>query len=810
MTATVNSVPTTRRPARRPSWLPDLTLGVRLAVGGGRTSWSRLALGTIGIGLAVGLLLVAASVPSMLAHRAARHNATQPVTTARPGVSALYLTDDPTDFRGQAIIGRYLYPAGPNAPVPPGLTRLPGPNEVVLSPALADLLAAPAGALLRPRFPERVIGTIGTAGLNQPSDLAFYAGAGAALQQTSSVQKLYGFGAPLPSRPLDPLLLALIVVGVAVLLVPIVIFVGVSSRIAGAQRDRRLAALRLVGAGAWQTRRIAAAESLVGAATGLVLGVMLFLMAKQAAGSVEVLNYSVFPQDITPSWGLVVLVLLLVPVIALGSSLLALRRTVIEPLGVVRESRPVRRRLWWRLGLLVLGAALMFLLPKHGGGNTWVLMLAAGACALLIGVPAMLPWLLERAVGLFHGGRPSWQLAVRRLQLDSGTPARVVGGVAVVVAGAIALQTVMVAAYSRYYPDSSGQVRIASGQTLGRVDVTSTSVDIFDQVTATLRGTPGVRSVAPFQSIDAQPPIPPGGLSYTDNSGRIYSYSGLNIQPLTLASCPVIEQWFGIKNCADGQVFSTGSHTSPGSLVGGETVPLVSWTDVGGRNRPTTRQVGTWTVPTTITPLPVNSQIGTVGISDMLVTPGAFHHAAPSDQLSARYDVLVSEADANEMEYLRNALAPYTWQVQAFPLYSIPVWNANQQTLATIRGSLLVGSLFTLLLAGASLLVLGLEQIRERRRPLAALAAAGVPRSLLARSLLWQNAVPVVVGVVVASAVGLALAALVLRQTSVPMSIDWLDLGVFAGAAVVLVMLVTGLTLPALRGATRLAALRNE
>jgi len=63
---------------------------------------------------------------------------------------------------------------------------------------------------------------------------------------------------------------------------------------------------------------------------------------------------------------------------------------------------------------------------------------------------------------------------------------------------------------------------------------------------------------------------------------------------------------------------------------------------------------------------------------------------------------------------------------------------------------------------------------------------------------------------VAATATGIGLAALVLRMTSTRMVLDWSDIGVFCAAAVLLVLLVTAATLPALRNATRLSALRTE
>ena len=47
-------------------------------------------------------------------------------------------------------------------------------------------------------------------------------------------------------------------------------------------------------------------------------------------------------------------------------------------------------------------------------------------------------------------------------------------------------------------------------------------------------------------------------------------------------------------------------------------------------------------------------------------------------------------------------------------------------------------------------------------------------------------------------------------MTSMRMQMDWSTIGIFAGAALVLVLLVTAATLPALRSAMRLSALRTE
>jgi len=66
-----------------------------------------------------------------------------------------------------------VQPEGTQPPLPPGVAALPGPGELVASPALARLLASPEGALLRERLNYPTVGTIADAGLASPSERFF-------------------------------------------------------------------------------------------------------------------------------------------------------------------------------------------------------------------------------------------------------------------------------------------------------------------------------------------------------------------------------------------------------------------------------------------------------------------------------------------------------------------------------------------------------------------------------------------------------------------------------------------------------------
>lgn len=760
-------------------WWNDLMLGVRLAVSGGRAGWGRLALTAVGVGVGVTVLLTATSVNHMLQARDDRgyargipHDDLKP--TAIPGVDPVYVAQREGLFGGRDLSGFVVQKTGPNAPLPPGVDRLPDAGEVVLSPDLAELLASPAGELLRPRFTEHIVATVRPAGLSGPHELFFYVGVPDVSAQSGAAE-VYQFGVPSPPRVLDGLLWLLIVLGSAALLIPVVVFVATSTRLAAAARDRRLAALRLVGADSEQVRRIAAGEAFVGALAGLVVGVGLFAAGRELVPGVSAaaLSGGVFAEDVRPDWTLVALIVVVVPLLAVGIATLSLRRIMIEPLGVVRRARNQRRRLWWRLVPPALGIAL---LASQGGqlaealeGNAQLPVLA-GIVLLLSSVPLVLPWIVERVVSKLGGGSPAWQLAIRRLQLDSETPARVVSGVAVVLTGAIALQTLFIPAESRYQPDDTQPSTV----TVNMPDATLTQGLALETA---LRDVPGTDTVAATLTV------------------QLSSVGLTNGTSMHIGTCDELRRQVPIDQCHDGDVFTSAQHPA-GDFVptAGQRVWFAS--DVPGQP---TKHVD-WTMPAATHPTPLL----TPDIGAVYATPAALAGLA-EPMVDASAYVHPKSKDDNFVEYVRNALVPFGWTAYAFANTSSVVG-----TYLLIARVLMIGSVITLLMAAASLLVVALEQIRERRRALAVLTANGVQRFVLARSLLWQTAVPIAVAVVVALVSGLVLAGLLLYVTKQPIAFDWSSIALFVGTAIVAVLVSTGCTLPSLWRAASAEGLHGE
>jgi ABC-type lipoprotein release transport system permease subunit len=742
----------------------ELALGARLTVAGGRTGLLRTAITALGVALGVTVLLVAASIPSIHGERQARGDARSDFgfdqAAGKDGAGVL-VADANTRFRERDIRGRLVQAEAAGAPAPPGLERVPAAGEVFVSPALHRLLAtADARSLLAPRIPGRVAGEIAPGGLIGPTELVYYAGA-TGLVEGDGVRRLTSFGDPGLHDGLNPILALLMVIVLVALLLPVAVLVGAAVRTGGEDRDRRLAALRLIGADQRMARRIAAGEALVSAALGVALGTLAFLVVRSFADRISLWDTSVYASDVQPSPLLGLAVVLGVPAAAVLVSLLALRRVVAEPLGVVRRAEDTRRRrLWWRL--LLPAAGLLALAPAAGQGADQIseLRVAVGVIALLIGVAALLPWVVERVVGRLGAGKVAWQLAVRRLQLDPGGPARAISGITVAVAGAIALQMVFTGIQDEFKKDT--------GADLSRASLIATSKDggvSASTVASRLGAVPGVRSTAGLTQYDV---------------GRDRD---MPESTLTVAPCATLREIVGVTACTDGDVFFT-PEAPRGQLAFGAT----TWSVPAGA-----REVGPRADPTG------------VERGGVFATPAAVHGVelpAPYVSAFARTD----PARPDTLEHVRNAAAALDPRLQ---IQELQRTRTNGQ-FAQLRRAMLIGASIVIGLIGLSLLLTALEQLRERRRLLAVLVAFGTRRSTLSWSLLWQSAVPVALGIAIAVVTGIALGVVLLRILGSTVQVAWTDVAAMAGVGAAVVLLVTAASLPVLWTTMRPEGLRTE
>ncbi|MDT0342388.1 FtsX-like permease family protein [Streptomyces litchfieldiae] len=772
------------------AWARELAIGARFAVTGG-PGWIRTVLTAAGVGLGVVVLLLAASVPNVMDERDRRGDARSPgfASGVTAGPDTILFTGGATEYRGQEVDGLLIQPdagADTTAEPPPGVEAFPGPGEMVVSPALAELLDSPKGELLAERLDYRRVGVIGDEGLAGPGELYYYAGTDSLGDEAPRTQ---GFGASFPDSPLPSALVLLIVVLCVVLLMPIAVFVATAVRFGGERRDRRLAALRLVGADTDMTRRVAAGEALVGAVGGLLVGVAGFLMLRQLLGGVTAWGFSAFTADIVPAAPLAALVLAGVPVAAVAVSLFALRGIAIEPLGVVRESTARPRKLGWRLVPVALGVLL--LLPMigsfEGSSRTGETQAAVGVVLLLAGATVLLPWLVESVVGRLGGGPASWQLATRRLQLSSGAAARTVSGITVAVAGATALYMLFAGARSEQTE--------ATGEDVSRVQLAVNSYGLGREETEELFGrlesVPGVTGV--FGLVDG---------SYT-KAGQPAGGEFVPTGEIVVGDCAALNEVAHLEGCADGDVFLAADPDSADSAdlpEPGQQLDL----GVDSEGRRVTDEPELWTVPATASA--VESRVDPSGGTrvGVLATPAALDTDLIPDPWSQAW-LTVDPAAEDTIEHVRNV----AWREDSPPA----VWEFESERvsdeLLDIQRALLIGSTGVLTIIAASMIVSMLEQLRERRRLLSALVAFGTRRTTLGASVLWQTAVPMVLGLTLAAAVGTGLGAILMAMVGLPVT-GWLAFLPMTGVGAGMIAVVTLVSLPPLWRMMRPDGLRTE
>ncbi|SHH50296.1 FtsX-like permease family protein [Streptomyces sp. 3214.6] len=775
---------------RRFGALRALGLGARLALTGGREGKIRTTLTAVGVGLGVAVLLLAASVPT------ARHDRDERIhhridvnlddRAIKPSAGTVLISDIDTVFRDKKIRGRMVQPEGSGAPLPPGLLRYPRPGEMVVSPALRKLLAAPGSELLRERLAHTVVGEVGDPGLLDPGEYVFYLGGDHMVNGVAGTRRLDHFGKAYPKKPLSPELALLSIAGIVVLLAPVGIFIAAAVRFGGEHRDRRLAALRLVGADRRMTAGIAAGETLLSTLAGIVLGAILFMAGRQFVGLVEVQGLGVFTEDLTPQPLLAALTVVAVLALSLVVTRMAMNKVAVEPLGVVRRSGGTTRRLWWRIALPLLGLVLLRTSVRNAPDLqdvTTVVQVIAGMLALLVGVTAVLPWIVERFTGLIGGFGPlSWQLAVRRMQLHGEAATRSVNGIAVAVAGAVALQTLFTG-ITQQSADHTPQA--AHGSSSPRTHIGFARLDDGkggeERYAPVFASTPGVRQAVGFGELSVSTP------------------DGAFPQTVRIADCAGLRRLAVLPACSDGDAFLV----TPAGTHGAD--DMTTW-KAGMRLR-----IGAdgpeWKVPRITGTTHAKSADPAVDFPErmLLTTPRAAGPNAIAHAVST-VDLTYTAASRDVQDRIRTAAA------RLDPSFTVdfPGQPQGNPALDGIKRALLAGVTAVLMLIAASMLLGALEQLRDRARIMAVLVAFGTGRRTLGASVLWQTALPVALGLLVAELVGTLLGGALLGLIGKPLVYDWSTLPAMAGIGATAAVGVTLLTLPTLWRSTRPEGLRHE
>jgi len=397
-----------------------LRLGLRLTLRSGREAFVRLAVTTAAV--AVGVALLLGVLAEFHAFQAQSSQPCWACTSGNPVPSTLpasgELWNNSVDFyQGQTLTRLNVAALGADAPVLPGISRLPAAGQYYASPALAALLRTVPADELGDRFPGTMIETIGQAGLTGPGQLAVYIGySPTALNATGGTTWVTSIATAPAAEVFTPFFRYAFGIGVLAVIFPMLVLISTATRLAASRREERFAALRLVGGTPADIRMIAAVEAAVSAFFGAILGVVIWLLVQPLVAGGALIGTRYFSSTVTPAAWEYAAIVAGVPAIALVAALISLRRVQISPLGVSRRATPKRPTLW-RLTALALGVALYLYglsVTSHQsiGAATY-----PGLLLTMVGLVIAGPWFTWASARLFgsvsRGAAPL--LASRRL-----------------------------------------------------------------------------------------------------------------------------------------------------------------------------------------------------------------------------------------------------------------------------------------------------------------------------------------------------------------------------------------------------------
>ena len=760
-----------------------IRLGLRLALADGRRSAFSVALTAAAVAIGTAILLFAISFQPALGDRDSRQAWRQPLP---PGDAQprLLMAGGEDRFAGQPLVRIFLAPLTADAPTPPGLTRLPGPGEAYVSPALADLLARTPADQLAPRI-GRVVGTIGPEGLRSPQELVAVIGADPSSLTGKGAEAVTSFRTTSLPPDLPPAAILILVLAVVGALAPVAVFVATATRMAAARREQRLAALRLIGATPAQVSRLAIVEALLYTAIGAPAGVALFFLARPAVALIPLDGSTWWPDAMVPPIAQALLLLVLVQIVGAAAALFGMRRLSVSPLGVQQRVTPPAPTAWrivpMLAGTVVLLGSIVVLRGNSMATPEPLIVLGGSFAAIIGGIAFAGPWLtavVGRVLGRVARG-PAALLAARRLADDPRGSFGAIAGVIMAVFVASAFFS-----FAAYATMASG--RWTAPLRPGEVQANLTSESSSQAVTSKLASVPGVVSVLPVR------PILLGDIAKVAYLAWVVPCDKL------LAAVDLPGAVCG------GSLIHT---SSPGGLPDA-TYPVVTFDATGNPIMPPADQPQTElrADSTTVSPLVPGSSDQPLGFPQLIVDPSALGAAAADLPFTQLYVTTDGTAAAGErVRAAVQGIDPWARVLLSNdPVDAIPQFAE----VARIVGLGLIGSLA---LAGCSLAVATITGLLQRRRQFVLLRAAGMPISRLRALVLLQTGVPLVVVSTVSAVLGVGVAQGVLRISNVP-SVPLPDFSLVAVlvASLAVAMGVVTATLPAVDRLTRPQSLRSE
>jgi hypothetical protein len=766
-----------------------LRLGLRFSLRGAREGKVRMLLTGLGIALAVALLLMTIGGFNGLNARD-RHSGwlqtSGPGDNRRPSVNEsmsdpLWWRVSTETFESSSITTVEVAATGPNSPLIPGLDRQPAPGEYYVSPEMAKLLDATPADQLADRFPGHRAGLLGREAVASPVSLIVVVGLTPAQMQDLGATQVKSMESAPKYHDYNELIKVALGIGAIGLMLPVLVFVITSTRLAAARREERLAALRLVGATPGQVSMIAAVEAALAAIAGTALGFVLFYVCRPAAARIPFTGEPFFTTDVSAGWLAIFGVAAGVPLAGVLASLVTLRRVRISPLGVTRQA-PARTPRASRLWVPAIGIALL-LVPGNLDSdfrNTLVYVIFA---IIALGIVIAGPWLTYAGGNLLARGarRDSTLIAARRLSGDPRRSFRAISGLVLAVfVGTVFVTLIGTAMGNRGTVDRP--VRDLPGSALAQslIDVNGDyqSEAATKQLVAKIQGVRGVEAV-----VSVLVPSLPVALSEGQKSFAL---------SVVLVGAADWERLGGSPDAvnASGYAVVDQNELSQGRL---QKVTADQWNQGVAADQDSGQN---------------GANTGAAGVT----APPAFDSLAPDRQnRQAEQLVVLTDGAPGSVERARTAMEMSV--VNGSSPYTMTDLDSTGIAFIELLGRLVrVGVILCLIIAGCSLAVSVAGGLVERRRAFALLRLAGMPLRRLYRTVVLEAAVPLVLAAVISAGVGLLVAALIMLTAGGAFHITLPGAGYFGMVlgGLLAALAIVGATLPLMRRMTDPETARAE
>jgi hypothetical protein len=521
------------------------------------------------------------------------------------------------------------------------------------------------------------------------------------------------------------------------------VLIGTATRLSAARREERYAAMRLVGFTSKQINIIASIDAMVSAFLGTIIGISIFVLIKPSVANLPILDATFFPQTVTPTAIGYLAVLIGVPIVSALLALRSLRRVKISPLGVSRKVRQGNPKIWGLIPLLI--GIVLFIIVIAGPASGAEPMLAL--VLVMIGLLTSGPWLTmqtTRLLSRFTRGTASL-IAARHLANSPKVAFRMVSGImlAVFVGTIVATLAPAVLVLQPTAQDSA----LSNVLRTDFIDQGSLACGAQNTSTACYSGSENVLAAG----------LPPQEAHKL--LSQLQSYSGVTVIPF-YSILQNQKQLFAANVLGDGgpggphSRFSNGP--GPNSLPNYSSVvscAALSKLPVLGTCSSGAKAVEVYTnIFMTVTK--------TANLNGALPLVSS-RNPAVSDNFSDMYlsSLLVKTNNSNTLEKVRTLLTTYSAMTASSsrPETFGEIQQNIVNTYDNARRVLFITIGITVLVAGCSLAINLAGSLLERKRPFTLLRLSGISKNTLARAIMLESVLPLLIVSLVAASVGYVL-----------------------------------------------------